>query len=386
MRIFPVAGWLIISLLVLAPVSWAAESDVDRLLNLLVEKGVVSKEDAANFRADLAVTKQEEKEKQKEFTILAGKPIKVSGYIQPRYQYQEERGKSDSFDVRRARLDIKGDITERFGYRTQVEFGGTSGPFLLDATIDYKFNPYLKLTAGQFKIPFSQENLTSSPKLETINRSQVVEALVARSRDVIGNQNGRDIGVQASGSLLPYKEIYLFDYAVGVFNGSGINKVEVNEQKDLIGRLIFHPLTKDLSIGGSYYTGRFTLTTARARVDDNKRKRDRFGTEFAYVKDPVSLKGEYIWGIDGWTNKQGGYIQAGYFIIPKKFQGVFKFDTFDPNADTDDDETFVYTIGGNWYFNKWAFLQVNYEIKDERNPNVKEIKNNALTAQATLQF
>jgi phosphate-selective porin len=286
-------------------------------------------------------------------------------------------------------LDIKGDITERWDYRTQIDFaGGTTSSTtgaqsysvkLLDAIIGYKVNPYLKLSIGQQKIPFSQENLASSPKLETINRSQVVEALVARGTDVIGNQNGRDIGIQASGSILPAKAGYnLVDYAFGIFNGAGINSGDTNEQKDFIGRVVYHPL-KDWSIGTSYYSGRYTLSSAPARKDD----RDRIGAEFAYVKDPISLKGEYIKGNDGATNKDGWYLQAGYFFIPKKFQGVFKFDTYDPNTKLKKNETNVYTLGGNWYFNKWAFLQVNYELKDERG---KEIDNNALIGQLTLQF
>lgn len=376
MRAFLIFSWLLTSLIVITPLSFAAESDVDKLLDLLVEKKVLTSEDAAGFRADLAVKKQEEKETQKEFIVVAGKPIKVSGYTQVRYR--QDKSANDSFDIRRARLDLKGDVTERFDYRTQVEFGGTSGPFLLDATIGYKFNPFVKFTAGQFKIPFSQENLTSSPKLETINRSGVVEALVARGTDVIGNQNGRDIGLQASGSVLPQKDYSLFDYVFGIFNGAGINKVDTNEQKDFIGRLIFHPW-KELSVGGSYYNGRYTLTSAPSRRDE----RDRIGGEFAYVNERLSLKGEYIRGIDGATKKNGWYLQSGYFFIPKKFQGVFKFDTYDPNTDAGNNSTNVYTFGANWYFNKWAFLQVNYELKDETG---KEIKNNGLIGQLTLQF
>ncbi len=386
MRIILVVGWLLAAQLALVPLSFAAESDVDRLLDLLVEKKVVSAEDAAAFKGDLAIKKQEEKETQTAFTVLAGKPIKISGYTQVRYQ--NDKSKNDAFDIRRARLDLRGDITERWDYRTQVDFGGgttssTTGAQsysvkLLDAIIGYKVNPYLKLSIGQQKIPFSQENLASSPKLETINRSQVVEALTARGTDVIGNQNGRDIGLQASGSVLPVTGYNLFDYAFGIFNGAGINSGDTNEQKDFVGRLVYHPL-KDWSIGTSYYSGRYTLSTAPARKDD----RDRIGAEFAYVKDPFSLKGEYIKGNDGATNKDGWYLQTGYFFIPKKFQGIFKFDTYDPDTKLKKNETNVYTLGGNWYFNKWAFLQVNYELKDERG---KEVDNNALIGQLTLQF
>ncbi len=386
MRKILVIGWLLAVQLASATLSFAAESDVDRLLEFLIKEKVLTQEKATEFRADLAVKKQEEKETQKEFIVIAGKPIKISGYTQVRYQ--NDKSKNDAFDIRRARLDLRGDITERWDYRTQVDFGGgttssTTGAQsysvkLLDVIIGYKVNPYLKLSIGQQKIPFSQENLASSPKLETINRSQVVEALTARGTDVIGNQNGRDIGLQASGSVFPKDDYNRLDYAVGIFNGAGINSGDTNEQKDFVGRLVYHPL-KEWAVGTSYYSGRYTLSTAPTSKND----RDRIGVEFAYLKDLLSLKGEYIKGNDGATNRDGWHLQAGYFFIPKKFQGVFKFDTYDPNTKLKKNETNVYTIGGNWYFNKWAFLQVNYELKDERG---KEIDNNALIGQLTLQF
>lgn len=376
MRKFLILSWLLVSPLVLAATSYAVESDVDRLLDLLVEKKVLTKEDATGFRGELAVKKQEEKETQKDFFVIAGKPIKISGYTQLRYRHADDI--KDTFDIRRARLNIAGDITERFDYRFQGEFGGNKGPFLLDATIGYKFNPHLKFLGGQFKIPFSQENLISSPKLETINRSQVVEALVARGTDVIGNQNGRDIGLQISGDFWRAGDRYLFGYAAGIFNGAGINTLDNNSQKDFIGRLVYHPL-KDLSLGTSYYNGRYRVRTSPALNGE----RDRYGFEFAYTHAPVSLKGEYIFGIDNATRKDGWYLQAGYFVIPNKLQGVFKYDTFDPNIKVKNNETNVYTFGANWYFNKYAFLQVNYELKDEEGV---EIQNNVLTGQLTLQF
>jgi hypothetical protein len=207
----------------------------------------------------------------------------------------------------------------------------------------------------------------------------VVEALVARGQDVIGNQNGRDIGVQLSGNLFLKDDFSLVDYAFGVFNGAGINKLDTNEQKDFIGRVVVHPW-KDLSVGGSYYNGRYTLTSSPTL----RGERDRVGAEFAYLKDRLSLRGEFISGLDGSIKKRGWYLQGGYFLIPKKLQGVFKFDTFDPNEQIDNNETNVYTFGANWYFNKWAFIQLNYELKDEIGR--KEIDNNIFTTQLTLQF
>ena len=126
MKNFLVLGWLLVTLSALSPASFAAESDTDRLLDLLVEKGVVTKEDAAGLRAELAVKKQEEKQTQREFPLVAGKPIRLSAYTQVRYLFLEEKDKTDSFDIRRARVDIKGDVTERLDYRVQADFAGSS--------------------------------------------------------------------------------------------------------------------------------------------------------------------------------------------------------------------------------------------------------------------
>ncbi|MDD5772433.1 MAG: porin [bacterium] len=326
---------------------------------------VVSLSFAAEPGMDSAVVKKDTADK---FYVITGNPVKLSGYTHIRYR--QDKSINDSFDIKLAGLVITGDI-EGFDYQFHAIFGGSSAK-LLDQWVGYKFNSQFKLKVGQFLIPISQENLTPSVKLETINFSQVVEALVSRSKDVIGNQCVRDVGIQVEGRGL-------FDYAIGVFNGSGISTPDTNNHKDIAGRLVFHPL-KNLSIGGSYYTGKYTLSTDTTL---SKNTRDRIGAEICYVKDTVSLKAEYLKGKDSVTKKDGWYVQAGYFIIPGKFQNIIKFDTYDPDTGIDGDETDIYTYGINLYFNKSVFLQVNYELKNERGT---EISNNALTGQVTCQF
>lgn len=368
MKTFSFLSWLLAGFLILTSLSFASETDTDRLLDLLVEKGTVTIDDAAGLRANLAIKNQEEKEAQKEFALIAGKPIKISGYTQVRFK--QDKSSIDGFDVRRARLDFKGDVTERFDYRLQTEFAGASVK-LIDAIIGYKFNSRLKFSAGQFLIPISLENISSNLKLETINRSQVVEALAARGKDIIGNQNGRDIGIQFAGTGS------FVDYTIGAFNGSGVNTADTNRQKDIAGRLVFHP-NKDILIGGSYYSGKYFDTTASANT------RDRAGADISYTKNDVSLKAEYLKGKDSLTKRAGWYAQAGYYFIPKKFQNIIKYDSYDPNTSKDKDETKVYTYGINWFFDKSAFVQVNYELKDEAEG--KEKSNNVFSGQLTLQF
>jgi len=373
MRIVKILAFFLATLIILSQNIWA--SDMDALLNLPQDKKSKSAEDVPSFRDDLAVKKLEEKSKKKSFEVIASELIKLSGYTQVRYRIRDDN--NDTFDIRRSRLTLKSDISQRFSYKLQCEFGG-SRQKLLDAELGYKFNPNFKLTAGQFKIPFSQENLTSSARLDTINRSQVVEALTARSKDVLGNQNGRDIGVKISGSFWQASNNYLFDYAFGVFNGSGTNTPDYNEQKDFIGRLIFHP-GKGLSVGASFYKGKYTLPDTPTPKD----KRNRIGAEFAYVYNCLALKGEYISGNDGSIKKDGWYLQAGYCLIPKKIQGILKYDNYDPNTKISKNATDVYTIGVNWHFNDRAKLQINYELKDEEG---QEKSNNSLIIQMQLGF
>src|SRR5258705_12826863 len=131
----------------------------------------------------------------------------------------------------------------------------------MDDYISYKATDFLKITAGQFLIPFSEESLTPDRSLETVDRSQVVSALVARKGDIsnglvesIGNQNGRDVGLMVNGSLIKIENRHVVDYWLALVNGAGINTLDNNSAEDIGGRRIFHPF-KILDIGGSYYNG-----------------------------------------------------------------------------------------------------------------------------------
>ena len=169
------------------------------ILNILISNKTITQQQADSLRAEAAIKQQETDANKKIFPVNASRFIQLSGYTQLRYLQMEEKGKRSGFDIRRARLDIKGAITPYFSYRLQTEFADK--PKILDAYGEIKLADYFNITAGQFKIPFSMENLASSNKLEMIDRSQVVEALVARGKDVIGNQNGRDIGIQIGGGI-----------------------------------------------------------------------------------------------------------------------------------------------------------------------------------------
>ena len=375
---------VILILLVLARAGHSQSTN--DILNVLVQRKLVTREEADSLRADAALKQQEADAKRKSFPIVAGKTIQLSGFTQMRYQNLEEKGKKSGFDIRRARLDLKGTISPYFGYRFQPDFAGTStGAFakLLDAYAEVKLADYFNLTIGQQKVALSYENQVSDNKYESIDRSQVVEALVARSKDVIGNHNGRDIGVQASGSLFKIGDRPLADYQVGVYNGAGINvSADNNQSKDVAARVIFHPVA-GLDLGGSYYNGvGYYLVNATDKTARNK-GRSRWGTELSYEWQNVSIRSEYLQGKDNVITKAGYYVQAAYFLIPQKFQAVVKYDNYDPDKDVSNNATTLYTIGLNYNFNANARIQGAYTFKEEQGP---KISNNYAVFQFQIGF
>lgn len=89
----------------------------------------------------------------------------------------------------------------------------------------------------------------------------------------------------------------IIEYAIGGFNGAGINVGDDNEHKDVAGRIVVSPV-HGLSIGIDRYQGK-----SGAAKDD----KIRTGGELAYVISSFSLKGEYVTGKDAAIKKHGWY-------------------------------------------------------------------------------
>lgn len=376
---------LFFTLVVLGGLVFTARSQsTDDVLNLLIQKNVVSQKDADSIRAEAAIAAQANLAKVKAFPVNASKKIQIFGYTQVRYQNLEQTRAIDGFDIRRARLDVKGIISPFWSYRVQFDLAGT--PKLIDAYAELKLNDYLNFTIGQAKISFSLENLTSSNKLEMIDRSQAVEALVARGKDVGGNQNGRDIGIQLGGTILKLKDRPIVDYRLGIYNGSGINLADNNEKKDYATRLILHPVT-GLDISGALYNGsRFipevktgtAVTTPSKSID-----RNRYGFDLSYDLKNLSVRSEYLHGTDDKIEREGYYVQAGYYFLEKKLQLLAKYDFYDADKAVVKNASTWYVLGANFNFNPNVCLQANYTFKQEEGTS---INNNFASIQFQIGF
>jgi phosphate-selective porin OprO and OprP len=275
--------------------------------------------------------------------VTSSLSLKLSGYTQFLYTYWEKG--VDTFTIPRARLTLSGEVLKNVRFLITVD--AVRSPALIDAYVDFLFNPAYGVRIGQYYVPMSMENNTSDREMDTILRSQVVLAL-APSRD-IGSQ-GRDIGAMFAGKYS------IAEYYLGVFNGAGINKLDTNKAKDVSGRLILHPV-KTLAVGGSFYKGRHNPVQTGPDLT-----RDRIGLEAAWLPGPFSLKAEFLSAKDDLTTKSGWYVQGGYFVLPKKLQAILKWDTYDKNTDATDDRADLLTLGVNWFFWEKTKLMINYGL------------------------
>jgi phosphate-selective porin OprO/OprP len=279
---------------------------------------------------------------QEESVPPANSTLKLNSYVQVRHTHWDAG--SDGFRIRRARFGFKGELLKNFNFNLQVD--GTRSSILLDAAVEISSIPFATLSFGQFKVPFSLENLTPSSALDLVNRSQTVEELCP-ARDV--GAAGRDIGVTASGKFS------ILEYTLGVFNGSGINRADTNDQKDIVGRLILRPFNS-LAIGFSHYIGDQRPYASAVSVN-----RDRSGVDVFFSQGPVFIKGEYIFARDDQAERSGWYLRGGYFFIKEKLQGLVNYDSYDRDLDLAANRMDVLTLGVSWFFSRKTKLQVNYE-------------------------
>lgn len=281
----------------------------------------------------------------------------VSGYVQFGYQWSDNPNNDEStFHIRRARLSLSGSLHQKLAdYKVQAELSGS--PKVLDAYV--RLTPYkaLNLQVGQFKVPFSIENVDYSPsRLETIDYPMALQKLMGYSES-IGNAtikaSGRDIGATLYGSLLPQDGYSILSYRIGLFNGTGINTKDNNSSKDIAARININPI-KELTISGSYFRGEWDKTYVT---------RERYAVGAAYeIPKGVFVRSEYLWGKTDDIKSDGLYVLFGCYLNDK-LSSVVRYDTFNEDKDADDIAQTNYLIGLDYKMCKNIRLQLNYTLQ-----------------------
>jgi phosphate-selective porin len=239
---------------------------------------------------------------------------------------------------------------------------------------------------GQFKAPFSGEELTSSAALFSIDRA-LVNALVP----------ARQIGVQI-GTSTKTDDLYLgsehqVDWAVGVFNGNGINQAQRDNDRSLVvGRVSLHT-NEHYTIGFNALAGGVSASLANTlfgiQLDG---ERNMLGVDGGLYWGPFSVYGEYDRGRfspDAGESEEfdfhGFFVQPGYYIVAGKWQAWYRWDTIDPNQDaTNNKDLDWHWIGVSYFISGHDYkVQAAYIAKKEA---VDPVDNNALVVQMQVQF
>ena len=189
--------------------------------------------------------------------LRAQHPFQLHGYIQGRFT--DEEGTSERLEIRRARLIVTGNPLSNLSYRAQVDF--VKRPYLMDASLTWKFSRAVSVSAGQMKLPFSAESIVSDNLNGPVARSRAVLSL-APGRDT--GVQGRDVGVQTFGGIQG-RSGPVVEYSVGVFRGQTFVSAPKNHYNATAGRMIVHPM-HGVSLGADWY-GSFT---APARLEKRR--------------------------------------------------------------------------------------------------------------------
>ena len=333
------------------------------------------------------------------------------GYIQPQFNAyffgSKDNGdaiKPSTFLFKRARIGVVGSIPYDISYYVMAEFAPEAGgPQLLDAFVTYApLGKYAKFSLGQFKAPFTLELSTPCHALHTIRRSTAVNNLASPFRE---------LGFMVLGAV--GKERDVFTYRIAILNGTGINHLDDNNNKDIAGRLTVLPL-EWLEIGGSFRTGFYGIQTKDSTGAWVQKKRTRTAVDLTIEKSNFMLQGEYIFGKDVGDISSGGgcggkstdgalpvYDKSGFWVAvmymtPWQLQPIVKYETYNPDGTTysylgsaQAIEQNTLTIGLNYFLNDWTRVQVNYLYNSEgkkADGSVGEYKNDAFMIQVQAKF
>lgn len=324
---------------------------------------------------------------------------KFSGYIMGQYQAStQDDNESNSFGIRMARLSVDGRIMGDFEYKVQGQVNGNTStlgnsPRIVDAFVEWQKYGFARVKVGQFKRPFTFENPMHPIDQGFMGYAQVVSKLSGfTDRTGEHSSNGRDIGIQIQGDVLPDAAgRNLLHYQVGVFNGQGINVKDVDNRKDIIGGLWVMPV-KGLRIGafgwaGSHArTGTWTDAAGNARSGTNSLSQYRYAISAEYKDADWQVRSEYIhstgYGFKttyqqsanlkeadvNWAqgNKADGlYALCIAPIVRRKLHAKARYDLYRQSAEWSSART-QYELGLNWLIHKNVEIMAEYALINDR--------------------
>lgn len=353
------------------------------------------------------------------------KKIEVGGRVQVQYQRIDVDGESTTDDLffRRLRLYVAGTVTEDWYGKLQFDFGKSSDDevSLKDAYLRYTGWEDLRLTIGNQKPPFSRQFLTSSKKLQQVERPFTGD-------HHFGNPD-RFLGAKLDGKALDKKLTYSLAFGAENHDPDAAAMdfdTPVNDQSDwnqgwlAAARIDFHPLgamkydqgdfhsdkTKfTISVAAfswsndddrNTYTDEDGMTTSGSKVDLN----DATGFELSGgvrthgfsadlqlnrisgdTVDPEFTGGLYK---DGTTDLDQISLVGGYMVVKDRLEITAGWQSQD--ADNYEDAWERISLGLNYFWNQHKVkAQLTYQMGENMN-GVRDQDGDTLYAQMQFVF
>jgi len=281
----------------------------------------------------------------------------------------EEDGASSAFSIPRMRLTFKGGMFKPWlKYEFQFELSNTSGDSsskIKDAVLEFETCEMAAIKVGQYKVPFSLQELTSSGRQEFVDRAITNAKFVP----------ARDVGVMVTGVTKEKK----FGYSAGTFNGGGESRAQDDQGLLYVGRVWFDPFgeyklaesaledVKEpiLHVGLALRTGEAIRNTATAGVFEEPDDESAVGLEFAFRQSFFFATAEYFLMSDEVTNpvagddvdSNGWHAQVGFMVIPKTLELGLRYAMIEPDEDTDNAEVTEarFVVGYFWHGHNLKF-------------------------------
>ncbi len=348
------------------------------------------------------------------------------GQVQFSVNDRENSNTATDFRIRRLRIVWDGNAYRPWLlYSVQVD-ADSGGLSLRDAYFDLAYDTRIAPRVGQYKVPFSREQLNSATALQLVERSILDEEFGF----------GRDRGAAIYGVLGNF-----ITYGAGVFNGDGRNGTSSDSNLLYTGRVQFTPCCGELKYKqGSFPTGgdyNFEpnfgpkdkpliavsagvaiipgLNVGRKTPDNDIDERfvEIFGEDvidagnaqadvFEFTADAslrywiFNLEGDYFvrhvspdGGGFASPTDQGFRVQSGVFLVPEFIEvaGRFVYIGFDDDIGGRDSK-FEITPGLNFYFSKshkWK-LQFSYSFIRDKDTVSEETDQNVFRTQLQAYF
>lgn len=300
--------------------SFAASNDA--LLDLLVQKGVLTETEATDVAAEL-------KAEQPVFVKAKGKAvkdIKLTGRIHAQYDGisndDDSKSGQNGFYLRRLYLGAEAKFDNGWYGKLIANFGGEHDSVAVDkAVIGWKYEPAANFEFGYTKVPFGLYETTSSSKIKTVERP-IANRLFAESDGL--QLAARNAGVFVNGDLgggFSYSAAVVSndpsnsfsdkqDDEAGNSNGLGFfGRLEWENDNFLVGVDLAHKQdgAKNLDAGAGWMPNAGDINA--------------YGIHAVYTYEGFRLSGEFLGGTIENANSQVGSVGDdvdvyGFTIMP----------------------------------------------------------------------